>query len=187
MPVDLFVALDALWTKAPMENLPPLYILHRFLASEPDLAIAARELQRDLRRGDPDITFRVWQGLLPKERGAPRLSYVAPKKPPAVEQLTLRMMEVLKESRTTVEAMQTTIIWAHREQELYAEFGVEPQGQASVETVSLGSGRKSSTGAAAHDGTSPTSPDPKPVTKKGRGKKKPVVRPSIIPGGLLEE
>jgi len=120
---NLFANLDALWTKRAMRR-PPMYVMHRFLASDPDLAIAARYLQQDL-RGD-DILFRVWQGILPRGREAPRLYYVAPKKPPQEEALVAEMMRVLSERREVVEEMVEILRLAGREDDLYPYFGVEP-------------------------------------------------------------
>lgn len=126
MADNLFEWIDALWTKAHPEGRPPIYMMHRFLASNRDFAIAARCLQIDLYRAEPEIAFRVWQGLLPKGRGAPRLQYVARKKPPAAEELTTKMIQVLGESRRVVEEMQTILELAHRGWGLYIYFGVTP-------------------------------------------------------------
>lgn len=122
---DLFSWLDALWNKTQPEGAPPIYMMHRFLAAERDLAIAARYLQVDLAR-EPALVFATWQALLPNSARAPRLAYVAPKKPKAAEALTQRMMHVLAESRRVVEEMQELIELAGRGAELYIHFGVEP-------------------------------------------------------------
>jgi len=121
---DLFQWLDALYTKAALEGTPPVFMMHRFLASDRDLASAARYIQLEIR--DPEIAFRTWQGLLPEGRGAPRLSYVAAKKPPEAEALTVRMIQVLGERRRVVEQMQELMAAAGHERDLYFYFGVEP-------------------------------------------------------------
>jgi len=122
--VDLFQALDALWTKKPLNGDPPgPFIMHRFLASDPDFAIAARYLQKDLR--EPGMTFQTWRGLLPRGRGAPRLSYVGPKKKPAEEELVGEMMRRLPERRAVVEEILELYQAAGRASELYVSFGVE--------------------------------------------------------------
>jgi hypothetical protein len=128
---DLFTWLDALWTKARPEGTPPIFIMHRFLAADRDLAPAARYLQLDLKR-EPTVAFRVWQGLLPKGRGAPRLAYVAPKKGPEAEALTIRMVQVLGERRTVVEEMQAIVTQAGHAEELYWYFGIEPPKDLAV-------------------------------------------------------
>jgi hypothetical protein len=121
---DLFVWLDALWTKARLEGTPPLYVIHRFLASERDYAPAARILARDVK--EPALVFCTWQGLLPVDRGAPRLSYPAPKKPPEAEALTVRMMAVYGMNRLEAEDAQSFVAAAGRPLDLYRELGVEP-------------------------------------------------------------
>lgn len=88
--------------------------------------MAAHTLQLDLKRAERMMVFRVWQGLLPKGSGAPRFTYVAAKKPPAAESLTVRMMQVLGESRPVVEEMQVVIALAGKEEELYIYYGIEP-------------------------------------------------------------
>lgn len=121
---DLFTALDSLWTKKDVGTTPPFFVMHRFLASNPDLAVAARYLQREIR--DHDMMLAVWRGLLPKGRGAPRLQYVAPKKRPEEDALTARMMQVTNERRNVVEDQITLFSKLGREKELYTYFGVEP-------------------------------------------------------------
>ena len=129
--VNLFTWLDALWNKSHPEGIPPIYMMHRFLAADRTLAPAARTLQSELRR-EPDLVFGTWQALLPKGPGAPRLAYTAPKKPPAAEALTIRMMQVLNERRTVVEEMQALITQAGKETELYIHFGIEPPHEEEV-------------------------------------------------------
>lgn len=119
----LFNYMDALFTKEPIEGKPPTYMMHRFLASEKMYAPVARLLQRDVR--EPELVFGVWVALLPKDRSAPRLMYVAPKKPPAEEELVTRMVAVLHESRVNVEAMLSLLEAAGKLADTYREFGVE--------------------------------------------------------------
>jgi hypothetical protein len=121
---DLFVWLDALWNKGKPEGTFPTYYAHRFLASNRDLANAARILGKDVH--EPAMVFATWQGLLPEDRGAPRLTYPAPKKRPEAEQLTLRMMAVLGVRRQVAEEMQALLADAGRLVALYAEMGVAP-------------------------------------------------------------
>ena len=137
MAIDLFTWIDALWSKKTPQGTPPLFMMHRFLASDQDLAIAARYLQQDLRQ-EPHIMFRTWQGLLPKGRGAPRLSYVVPKKPPTAEELTLKMMRVLGERRSVAEGMQQIVELAGRTRELYLYYGVEPPSATAVAATKPG-------------------------------------------------
>src|SRR6266545_1554996 len=85
----LFGFLDALWTKRVPEGTPPMFMLHRFLAADRELAEACRVVGREVR--DPVLAFRTWQGLLPVARGAPRLAYVAAKRPPGMAALAARV------------------------------------------------------------------------------------------------
>ena len=137
---DLFTWIDALWNKEKPEGTPPFYIIHRFLAADKNLAQAARYLQSDLRQ-EPQLMLGTWQALLPKGKGAPRLSYVAPKKPKAAEALTLRMMTVLGESRVVVEDMQALIEHADKmaahgslRKELYLYYGCPPPEEETPST-----------------------------------------------------
>ena len=123
---DLFVWLDALWTKRRPEGTPPVFMLHRFLAADKDLAPFCRALAQDIR--DSTFIFLTWQALLPRGAGAPRLAYVAPKKPPAMEALIARMVTVLAARRSVVEEMVAIVKEAGKLPALYAEFGIESKG-----------------------------------------------------------
>lgn len=120
---DLFGWLNAIFTKARPDGTPPTFMMHRFLAAERDYAQVARYLQVEVR--DPALVFGTWQAMLPKDRQAPRLGYVAPKKQPAEEELITRMKSVLSESRLTCERMLEIVRASGNLPELYAEFGVE--------------------------------------------------------------
>lgn len=122
---DLFGWLDALWTKAQPEGTPPTYVMHRFLASDPDLAPVARLLQNTVR--EPELVFRAWQGVLPRDRGAPRLSYIVAKKPPAEEAVVERLRTVMGESRRSAEQILEIVklCGKAKTRALYAELGVE--------------------------------------------------------------
>ena len=133
MASDLFTWLDALWNKKRPPGVPPVYMMHRFLAFEKSYAEMARFLQSDLRR-EPDLVFGTWQALLPTATRAPRLGYVAVKKGKAAEELTQQMMRVLAERRVVVEEMQEVVIAEMAAQgkqlaDLYLYFGVEPPEQ----------------------------------------------------------
>jgi len=124
MAEDVFAWLDACWSKRRPSGTPPTYMMHCFLASDPDLAMAARTLQREIR--EPDLVFSIWQAELPKGKAAPRsLRYVKAKKPPAAEKLVVAMQRVLAERREVVETMIEIVTDAGRVDELYTEYGVE--------------------------------------------------------------
>jgi len=67
--------LNALWTKA--EASPPWFvILHRFLASQQQLARACKYIA--LQVHDNELVYAIWQKALPKAKGIPQgTSYVA--------------------------------------------------------------------------------------------------------------
>ena len=123
---DLFGWMDALYTKQTPTGTPPTYMMHRFMASDPDLAQFARVLQVQLR--EPDLVFKTWQALLPRGRSAPKFGYVVAKKPPEEEVLVTRMRAVLSERRDVCEKMLAIVRAAGREKDLYAEFGLLPPG-----------------------------------------------------------
>jgi hypothetical protein len=101
-----------------------MFVMHRFLASDPAYAQAARELQRDL--NEPTMTFRVWQGLLPRERGAPKsLVYTAPKRAPEVEELVGHVMRVENVRRAVAENVVVLIEVAGGLAAARAHYGVE--------------------------------------------------------------
>ena len=120
---DLFTALDTLWTKERLEKPPSMFIQHRFLASDPDYAQAAKVIQKDIK--EPEMAIRTWQGILPRGAGSPRLSYVAPRKGKKIEELTQAMMANLKENRVTVEAMLEIYYLLGRTPELYQFHGLK--------------------------------------------------------------
>ena len=123
---DLFAALDALSTKVRLEQPPSMFIQHRFLASDPDYAQAARTIQKDIKGDEGEkIALRIWQGILPRGAGSPRLSYVAPRKGKKVEELTQAMMKDLRENRVTVEAMLEIYYLLGRTPELYQFHGLK--------------------------------------------------------------
>ncbi len=122
---DLFTALDTLWTKVRLEKPPSMFIQHRFLASDPDYAQAAKVIQKDIK--EPDIAIRTWQGILPRGAGSPRLSYLAPRKGKKIEELTQAMMANLRENRVTVEAMLEIYYLLGRTPELYQFHGLKPK------------------------------------------------------------
>jgi len=124
---DLFTWIDACWNKGKPEGTPPTFMMHRFMASDPDMAQVARELQVEVR--EPQLIFPIWKGYLPKGRGAPtnpRLQYVAAKKGPAAEELVTRMQKVLSERREVIERMISLVALAGKENDLYWEYGIKP-------------------------------------------------------------
>lgn len=122
--VDLFAWIDALFNKSRPEGAPPVYMMHRFLASDQVYAPVARWLQQQVR--EPDLVFGCWQAALPKQRNAPRFTYPAAKKPPAAELLVQRVMQDGGYRRAVAEQMIAIVDRAGRLDDLYTEYGIEP-------------------------------------------------------------
>lgn len=123
---DLFAWIDGLYTKKALEGTPPMFMIHRFVASDRRLANPARILQKDLRQ-EPDLLYRTWQGLLPTGKSAPRFGYVAAKKPAAAELVITKIMQTMGENRRTAEQMYELYVLAGHETELYRFFGIDPK------------------------------------------------------------
>lgn len=121
---NLFTWLDSLWTKVKLEGSPPMFVINRWLASDREFAPIVRSLMHQVR--EPALILGVWQGILPTGRGAPKLSYPAPKKGEAAEALVVRMCSVLAERRDVVEGMLAILKLAGRERDTYFHFGIEP-------------------------------------------------------------
>jgi hypothetical protein len=122
-PVTLFNWLDSIFNRSVLQGTPPLFMMHRFLASDESYAVAARYLQQDV--SDPQLAIKVWQGLVDYSPRAPRLQYVAAKAPPAAEELIGRMMTTLSIGRRRAEEMIALVRTAGELDALYAELGVE--------------------------------------------------------------
>jgi hypothetical protein len=123
-PTDVFGWLDALWNKQHPPGTPPVYMMHRFLASDVEFAQVARELALTIR--EAELVFGVWQALLPQAAKAPRLAYAAAKKPPAAEALVARLQVVLCAGRAEAEAAVAMVRSAGQLAALYAECGLVP-------------------------------------------------------------
>lgn len=90
--VDLFEKIDSLFTKKEVAGDPiHPFVLHRFLASDMDFARAAAYFQEAT--WDPEMTWALWLFVLPRLPSAPRMRYVAAKKPEAASKLIARMLE----------------------------------------------------------------------------------------------
>lgn len=121
--VDLFAWIDALFHKRTPEGTAPLYVMHRFLASDQWYAPVARWLQQRVR--EPDLVVGCWQAVLPKQSAAPRLSYPAAKKAPAAELLVQRVMRDGGYRREVAEQMITIAENCGELDALYVEYGIE--------------------------------------------------------------
>lgn len=122
--MDIFYALDAMFGGKDLSQYPSPWILQRFLASDPDFARAASEIQNEIR--GPEETFKVWQALVRPMglRKAPRLYYVGPKKGKAPPPLVEGLMNRMHVSRQVAEQMVELLIMQGKESEAAAELGV---------------------------------------------------------------
>lgn len=120
---DLFAWIDSLFSKVHVEGSPPTYVMHRFIASDQMYAPFARWLGQRVR--DPQLVVGCWRALMPQQRGAPRFTYAAAKKPPAAEALAARIMASLGVRRDVAEQHIALAALAGRATALAEEFGIE--------------------------------------------------------------
>lgn len=123
MADDLFGQLDSLFSKVPIENPASPFILHRFLASDPDFAQAAAEIQKFVR--EPAMVQAVWQAALPRQSRSPKLQYTGPRKGKGANELVQRLMSTHAYSRAEAEEMVALVTEQGRLPEACREYGVE--------------------------------------------------------------
>lgn len=121
-PIDV---LNALFRKKEIHGDPPMFVVHRFLASDRDFAPFVRDISRDVR--DDQLAFAIWQAALPKTRTAPFLPYAAAKKLPAAGDLAARIMERKQMSRTEAEEALGILELAGHIPEVRRFFGLEEE------------------------------------------------------------
>lgn len=112
--VDIFKQINQLFRHEEVEGGVNTFVLHRFLASDPAFAAAAKQIGNVIR--DDTLATGVWQVSLPRYAKAPFFKYPAPKKPPAVEALVQKVADV--ENYTLLEATEVV--------ELLLALGVNP-------------------------------------------------------------
>lgn len=122
MPDPLFEAIDALFHKKPVEAIPGLFVVNRFLAWEPAYAPYAAAVSR-IR--DDAMAWEVWRGALPRKHKAPWLRYPAPKRQPAAEALVLALMERTHLSRARAEEAVDIMTATGTVDDAMAAYGVE--------------------------------------------------------------
>lgn len=108
MAVDIFRQMEQLFRKDPIEGEMNTFVLHRFLASDPTFASFAKQIGNNLR--DDSLVVEVWKTALPRMAKAPYFKYPAPKKGPAAEELSKRVMEI--ENLNQVEADEAVAMFA---------------------------------------------------------------------------
>lgn len=122
----MFDDLNALYRHEPIElnrPAPPVFVLHRFLASDPDYSQVWRYYARLIR--DNHMCLQFWRAILPKQGKAPFLKYVAPKKLESPEALIRRYMEVFGLNRLEAEEAVEIIEMAGEKENLANYLGVE--------------------------------------------------------------
>lgn len=124
MSVDLFEAMNYLFTKRtyPFDDYPSAFIMHRFLASDMDYALACGEAAK-IR--DDQMVFAWWRAILPQGRGAPFFTYTAPKKRAAAEELVERLMGLYCYTREQAEEAIDLLRELGHAEDMHAYFGVE--------------------------------------------------------------
>lgn len=120
--VDLFDKFDLLFSHKKVSNPPHPFVLNKFLASDPDMAVAAKEIISFT--WDPDFTWEIWRAMVPRLPSAPRMRYPTAKKDTLrLSPLEERVMLVEGVGREEVQLM----IDLCGEEELEAYYGVESE------------------------------------------------------------
>lgn len=120
--MNLFQAIDCLYTKKEIPEPPSDFMLHRFLASDPRLAPIAQDL--NIKSRDRHRVWKIWKDALPKKKKAPFFKYPAPKKK-ASDELLERYCFVHKVNLSTAESEISIIELLGKLDELKQELGVE--------------------------------------------------------------
>ncbi len=97
----MFDDIKALFRHETIDHKPSMWIMHRFLASEMQLAYVASKYAQWIRCDS--MTFQFWRAVVPKRGKAPYLKYIAAKKAPAPPELAQRAMEVYGWNRQETE------------------------------------------------------------------------------------
>lgn len=106
------------------DEIPSPFIFHRFLASKPDYAQVARQVQLAVR--DPLMVYEVWRAAIPAtSTGAPRLRYTGHRRAKGADALVARVMTVEKLNRVRAEEAVEAIASAGRMVEARRYYGVE--------------------------------------------------------------
>lgn len=121
---DIFQCIEDLFAGRIPEKFPYPFILHRFLASDIDYCVAAKEIQHATT--DPALVFGIWQLAVPRGP-APRVKYVGPKKSPAAEVLVARLMEVEKINRQDAEEAVQLLTMMDKVESACWEYGIDPE------------------------------------------------------------
>lgn len=102
---DIFQQMDQLFSGREIDGTVNTFSLHRFLASDPAFAAAAKQL--GVIR-DEEMAVGVWRVSLPRLGRSPRFKWPAPKKLELTDELIKRFAEV--ENVSLVEANELLIL-----------------------------------------------------------------------------
>lgn len=124
--MSIFDKLDNLYTSKDLEGSPPSpWIMHRFLASQPDLALVARELNRTPLIADSEKVYHIWDTIIPPVANSPYFPYIAPSSKDQPEKLVRALMEAENYSRQEAEDALEILSMQGRVGDLADELGVE--------------------------------------------------------------
>ena len=118
---DIFAQMNSLFRGQKPEGEVQTFVLHRFFASDPAFAAAAKEIGGIY---DNDMVTEIWRGALPRLRQAPRFKYPATKKR-SYTLLVDRVAEAEWMSRMEAEAAVEMIKLLDGELRLCQHYGVE--------------------------------------------------------------
>lgn len=106
MAEDLFHQMDTLFRNKTPEGAVHVFVLHRFLASDPTFAPVAKEFSQIW---DDSMVVEMWRTCLPRSTKAPRLRYPAPKKLAASSELVTKLAAI--ENCTLLEAEEAVLMF----------------------------------------------------------------------------
>lgn len=122
MPTDIFSQIGQLFRNQTPDGDVQVFVLHRFLASDPTFAPFAKELAPFY---DDKMIVEIWRSSLPFLAKAPYLKYPAPKKVPAPDDLVRKVADVHCYTYGEAEEVVDLLHKMGRLDEAIAFYGVE--------------------------------------------------------------
>lgn len=122
MAVDIFESLGALFAGKTVEEYPPPFTLHRFLAFDKDYCSAASEIQHAVT--EPGLVFGVWQYAVPRG-AAPRVKWTGQRKEANADALVVRMQQVEHISRREAEEAVELLTLMLKLPDALIEYGID--------------------------------------------------------------
>lgn len=115
--------IGALYKHEKLERPPSMFVVHRFLASDRDLAPVAKVFNLNIR--DDAMAWQTWRAVLPRQPKAPYLKYPAPGKAGKPSELVARAMEVFGWNRHTAQENINIIELAGQLDDFANRLGIE--------------------------------------------------------------